>query len=150
MPVSICLQSQTVKEPFAHSQAGIPNGVQNRRLQRVGKFDYILGAIFLHFSSALREEKDLPTLESYGSHFLHFVLSRVETQPCVFLAKFSSILNFLFIYNHELKKIDDKPWRSILPNNQLLEKNILLHPLTMDVSLHIVLPASILTDSDIR
>ena len=76
MPVSICLQSQTVKEPFAHSQAGIPNGVQNRRLQRVGKFDYILGAIFPHFSSALTEEKDLPTLESYGSHFLHFVLLR--------------------------------------------------------------------------
>ena len=97
MPVSICLQSQTVKEVFAHSQAGIPNGVQNRRPQRVGKFDYILGAIFLHFSSAHTEEKDLLTLESYGSHFLHFVPSRVETQPCVFLAKLSSICNFLFI-----------------------------------------------------
>ena len=143
--MSICLQSQTVKEPFAHSQAGIPNGVQNRRLQRVGKFDYILGAIFLHFSSALREEKDLPTLESYGSHFLHFVLSRVETQPCVFLAKLSSIFNFLFIYNDELKKR-----LSIPPNNQLLEKYILQQPLTMDVSLHIVLPAFILTDTDIR
>ena len=44
MPVSICLQSQTVKEPFAHSQAGIPNGVQNSKLHWVGKFDYILGA----------------------------------------------------------------------------------------------------------
>ena len=132
MPVSICLQSQTVKEAFAHSQAGIPNGVQNRRLHRVGKFDYILGAIFLHFSSAHTEEKDLLTLESYGSHFLHFVPSRVETQPCVFLAKLSSIFNFLFIYNDELKKLEDKPWRPILPNIQLLEKYILLQPLTMD------------------
>ena len=94
MPVSICLQSQTVKEAFVHSQAGIPNGVQNRRLHRVGKFDYILLPIFLHFSSVHTEEKDLTTLESYGSHFLHFVPSRVETQPCVFLlAKIKCICN---------------------------------------------------------
>ena len=131
VPVSICLQSQTVKEAFAHSQAGIPNVVQNRSLQRVGKFDYIVGPIFLHFSSVNTDEKDLPTLESYGSHFLHFVLSRVETQPCVFLAKLSSICNFLFIKKHELKRLDDKPWRPILPNIPTLRKIFICYTLSV-------------------